>query len=265
MATTAVPVLQVQPSPPKRGGLLANANVVDVPIPRFAIAPEVDEWPCTIPHRAPGLCWDPDAPTGVKEFDGLNHADAYVFALYSGVECYLDANDEYEERARFVLEQGESAAIEQAIQEMLPAPEVGAPVAGSVTEAIAWAEQRASVFPGTPTILMSRFIATHAIQARSVFPGLDWTLTTGQGTPVVNGAFDSADTLWWGGQATVFRGPIEVFHAPNQTVNLDRVIAERIYAVHFNCGLQAIQMEPIPASCCGGGGSGVASTYGDGG
>lgn len=236
-------LLEAPPASPIRGGIMAAANVVDSPNNEFLHQHGVIQTvTCGVPAQAPYDCFtNVPIPDADKDPHGVWFGEATTFSLYFGVECYLQANEndqEFIERARQGLIAGEGAGIEVIGQDLLNEITPETIVESNLVDAIGRAELLAGNNWGhLPTIFMDRMTATRAIAAHAVFPGLDWTLTTGQGTPVVNaGGFTKQNAIWVTGEVSIVRGPINVARAVHPTLNREMVIAERSYGLWVDCG-----------------------------
>lgn len=235
-------LLEIPPLVPIRGGLLANATVYDSPNNEFLHQTGiVQRSTCEVPQQAPYDCFTnipiPDAP---KDPHGLFSSETTTFSLYFGVDCWLQPNEndqEFMQRAREGLIAGESAGIEVIGQDLLNLI-TDTETAIGIVDAIGKAERYAGNKWGhLPTLFMDREVATDAIAAHVAFPGLDWTLTTGQGTPIVNaGGFSAQSAIWVTGPVSLMRGPINVYRAVHPTLNREMAIAERSYSLWIDCG-----------------------------
>lgn len=232
---------------PAVGGLLAAINVVDESDPHvnngvvFLSHPE-----CGFAGFAPGLCEAPDALSGLiddeKEFVGLTQGEGVPFAVYKGVSCYLDGSDDYSSAAQSALVAGESYAVEVAVETLILAngDAISASTVGTV-EALALAEEWASKnYNGLPLIHMGRYAAIHLAKDSLLLPGLDGSLVTVLGTPVVVGSGYSGATagvfdMWVTGQMTAWHGPTVISTAEDTTHNKGLAVAERVWSVSVDC------------------------------
>lgn len=242
-----------------RGGLLPVSRVIDSSNNEFYHQTGVVQIAtCEVPQQAPYDCFAnlqiADAP---KDSHGIFSSETTTFSLYFAVDCYLQADEqEFATRAREGLLAGESTGIEKVGQGLLNAITTTATATG-IVDAIGKAESYAGRSWGhLPLIHMDRELATDAIAANVLAPGLDWTLTTLQGTPVNNaGGFTPQNTIWVTGPATIVRGPISTYRAVDAEHNREVVLAERSYAMWIDCGglkitvnAPAQQQEPTPGT-----------------
>lgn len=235
---------------PRRGGLLAVADVIDGSA-RTGMGVQWIEEGCDLPVVAPGLCWQvleaPQVEVEAGVFEdapkvgvGLESGAADPFALYSGVECFMGAGDtDFEDRARRKLEAGEGAALEALVYQLLLEPlsaDAASPV--SLIEAAALAEQRAGQYPGLPVFHMNRHTAALLAESGYASADDDWVLHTEQGTPIANGSgypMSTPGELFVTGQVTIWRSPITTTMTRDHISNRTLAIAERTYAVSFDC------------------------------
>lgn len=234
---------------PAGGGILSSVTVQDVADPHvsngvtFLSGPE-----CGFPGFAPGLCEAPqaieDLADATKVFTGFDTPEGEPFAVYKGIECWLDGDDDYRSAARAALEAGESHAVEIAFETLYldHATVIGQdPV--SATEALALAEQWAGEqYPGQAMLHTSRYGAIHLAAADLVKVGLDGSLTTALGTPVVVGSGYTANTgtqfpLWVTGQVTLWKGPLVTPAASDIKFNKGMALAERVWSATVDCGV----------------------------
>jgi hypothetical protein len=233
----ANPTLYVEAPPlriPRLGGIGPIATFIDGQ-DRIAAA-SVVEWlndTCLVlPLDAPGLCWGID-PGGNKTFDGMSigQSDA-PFGGYYGIECFLQGAD-YLARAEAGLAQTEDRYIEKFIATTTPtAGPTGADVAKAVGIADGYLDAN---YPGRPVIYVSRTDAV-ALGGQQILHGDQqgnmWTIN---GTPVVASSQFPTGMVLGSGQPTVYRSAISSAIATDQTHNRQMAIAERVYAVAFDC------------------------------
>lgn len=230
-----------------RGGLLAVANVVDDSTGRTGMGVQYIEAGCSLPVVAPGLCWAVLEPPQVevepgvfadapKLGSGIESAQFDPFALYAAVECFAGPGEDFEDRARALLEGGEGQALEAIFHsEVLDAAPAGTVVGAGALGAVASAEQDAGSYPALATLHMSRRVAVD-VEGYLEVDTDTWALHTKQGTPVANGAgYPDDQTIWATGQVTIWRGPIVVNRAVDPTSNRVIAVAERTYAIGYDC------------------------------
>lgn len=235
---------------PATGGLLAAATVVDMSDPHinngvvFLAGPE-----CGFAGFSPGLCETPAGLTSLVdnplEYAGLLDAEGEPFAVYKGIECYLDGADDYEALAKAALYAGESHAVEIAVETLLLS--AGTAISASavnVVEALALVEEWAgNNYNGTPVIHVGRYGATYLVHQQVVIPGgVDGEMVTLLGTPVVVGSGYSGATsgefdIWVTGQVTLWHGPTVVDHAQDTTLNKAQAVAQRVWSASIDCGV----------------------------
>ena len=233
-------LLEVATPAPTRGGLLSVSTVHDMPNNEFMHQIGIVQGStCEVPMQAPYDCYSNIPITDAdKDAHGIFSSETTVFSLYFAVDCTLQSDEgEFERRAREGLEAGESTGIEVIGQDLLNQISTTA-TAADVTEAIGKAEIWAGNHWGhLPLIHMDRGLATEGIAAHVIVPGLDWSLTTGQGTPIDNGGgFVAQNTIWVTGSASIARGPIKTYRAIDPLHNHEMALAERSYALWIDCG-----------------------------
>jgi hypothetical protein len=249
------------------------ANVIDESDPHAAMGITYITEGCTLPQFAPGLCWDILNTTGTKSFDGIDTIASDPFATYTGVECGLMGSEDYEARARKAHADGESYGVEKGFQLSvlnLAATDIISTTPVGIVEGIAALEQYASEnYPGMPMIHIDRRLATLGISESVIFPSLDFSLSTGLGTPVAAGSGYDLSTgpagqaapaagQYWAyvtGQVNIWRTPVLSEKVDDITINRARALAERTYVVTVECIVAAIL---IDTALTGGGSVGPA-------
>jgi hypothetical protein len=192
---------------------------------------------CEFPKAAPGLCYSPTPVTGDKTFVGIDHGTGPIFGLYQGVECYLGANTDYEDRARALLEQGEGRGVEEVLWEYANTAGGTGPAQTSWVAAIGQMDEAAdTLYLGQPVIMLSRFAAVQARAAKAIL-GDEETgrLWTANGTPVIatSAAPDNVAVVM--GWPTIYASEITAVRARNHVVNQELAIAERLYGIAIDC------------------------------
>ncbi len=196
---------------------------------------------CTFPVEAIGLCYTqngtatPKTGESIDSFNGI----AEPFALYGGVECFIGPDNDFAERARNVLIQGEDRVIEKRLETW--ALGGTAVVATDIVGAIAAVEQEADEdYLGRPIILMSRGDAVRAAAAMAIEYGIDGVPYTVNGTPVVASASVTSGTLFAVGAVTILRSEINDIDTINHTLNTEWAVAEAVYAILVDCDFRVV-------------------------
>jgi hypothetical protein len=237
-------------SEPYVGGLFGAATIVDGNERAAAMGAQFEAVPCTFPNPAPGSCWKNIGTTTVASTKSTTApgfgATILNFPLYAGVQCFLNANSDYDQKAQELLLAGEAVAVEKVFYQWLvdnAGTAVAAPASGGVVSAFGVAESLlGGQLPTLGVIHANRYITNLARSAHLVTLGTDEPLLTIQGTPVANGggytpnpAAPVADRIFATGAITIYRGDIQVTRATDQTHNREMAIAERGYAIAINC------------------------------
>lgn len=194
---------------------------------------------------------------GEKESIQIDVVSGLPFAVYRKTEC-KDLHGDDTGWATRSLQMGESHAVERGVmQAILAQPTTALPngtTAVSLVNGIAILEgYAADVYGGVPTIHMPRSVATRALAADALVPGLDWSITTKQGALVANGGGYSINLgptgevapagqawLYVTGQVTLLRSPIESHRVLDTTNNNQVVLAERTYVPAVDCFVAAV-------------------------
>lgn len=232
---------------PALGGLLPVADIVESSDPHVAFGIQYQSFLCEDGGYTAGCV---DAPAGVpvdspKEFGGSHIVDGVPVVIYAGIECDLFGAP-YATQANDRLAGSEDRLVAAAFYRhaALGAWNAGtAPVVlpGPITEdnivaAIGALEQYAGeVYAGQPVLHMNRATAAMAVAARAVFPGLDGSLTTAQGTPVANSAGYPDGVIFITGAVHLWRTPVTTYQAPNLGSNTSVALAERTYVLSTDC------------------------------
>ncbi len=259
--TGARQYVEVPAPAPRRGGLFAVANVIDVDEPHVFLGAEYETDACTPAGLWNGNCGtgfpatpcNPDGSPMVKDFHGTSLVVGDPFTVYDGIDCELPGApaDHYESRVRAGLALKEQKAVERWVETLIVDMAVDlAPGNGALPgEAIGLLEGwLAENYEGAGLIHMSRVAAVWGCHHQVIGAGLDGTLATCQGTPVANGAgyVDADNYAAATGQITLLRGPVMVRSAPSMNVGLEcvppRVIAERTYVPLIECGAAKVKV-----------------------
>lgn len=234
--------------PPRLGGLngVAEFETVD----RLGYTEKVS-WvsdPCGFPMNAIGLCWEEssaDFPKAGMPVETESAIDK-PFALYGGVECFLGADNDFDERARVILEQGEGAALEGRIGAWASAaPPV--PGIGTLLEALAGVEcSMDAEYLGRGVIFVNRGDAVILSASGALIPGVSGAITTINGTPVVSSAAIGQGLIAGTGAIKVLTTPILSHSAVKHRTNVEMSIAERSYAILVDCSYRVQAYAPVP-------------------
>lgn len=227
----------------RKGGIKLVANFV--PMER-GFAAEALEWvsaSCTEPQRAPGLCWGEPFVGTKTPGEPYDYESTPIFALYAGVECFLNvgSDEEYAAEARSVLEAGEDRPIEEFLFNYLvnENPNPGETATGWV-DAIAQADNLIDGYiPGGAMLVMNRGDAVRARAASALDGDKDGNLWTANGTPVIASYKVTAGQFAVTGAITVWHSDIVVTNAEDVVTNRAMAIAERAYAIGIDCGAWA--------------------------
>lgn len=194
---------------------------------------------------------------GTKTPSQVSVVSGAPFSIYKTVECQ-DLIEDDSAWAREALALGEAHAVESAfMQAVLAQPTTVLPngtTAVSLINGIALLEgYAADVYGASPTLHMPRSVATRAAAHDGITPGLDWTMTTLQGSPVANGGGYSLNLgptgapapagqawLYVTGAVTLVRGSVQVHRVLDHTVNNQVTLAERTYVPSVDCFAAAV-------------------------
>jgi hypothetical protein len=231
---------------PLGGGLLSVANIVPdearismgVAYPASGI--------CGMPSPTPDNCFidGPDIGSGMTA-GGFGDVTADSFGLYQGVECWIDQDEDFSTIAKESLLAGETFGVEVQVRaEILDVSPVSLGVTLDPVLALAKAERYARAnYSGIPVIHVSPYGLVVLDSLHLVKQDLDGTLRTTLGSKIaVGGGYDATlaeaatFNLWVTGQVNVWRGPvISTPDVRNYTLNKQRGIAQRLYAVTVDC------------------------------
>lgn len=205
-------------------------------------------WPLTAPVTS-GLAFK--APVSIDVVEGS------PFSIFKSTEC-TDLHDDDEAWVRRALALGEAHAVEYAFMRAVLAgantEKVNGDTAVSLINGIAMLEgYAADHYGGVPTIHMPRSVATRAAAKDAIQPGLDFTMTTKQGSLVANGGGYSiniapdgtpaaAGTAWLyaTGAVTLARTPVQAHRVLDHTKNNQVALAERTYVPSVDCFVAAV-------------------------
>lgn len=233
---------------PARGGLLRVANVIDTSDAHILQGLQYSPDPCDLPLLTPGSCWVTENPVETnKTFEGIGDpvTSPLTFVLHAAVECFIGPDSDFDERARRVLDFGESVVIERVLHDALLDAETAIGTEGSLNAAAARAEQWLGAnYPGLGLLHMDRRAAA-LLGNTEISPA--FVLTTKQGTPIANGAgYGPADgagadpfDIFATGQVNIWRSGITSTESNDLPMNTAVALVERAYAITVDCGLMA--------------------------
>lgn len=226
-------------------GILAyTENVHDVTRPTGV--EYLAEVTCGPAGFAPGLCAPvaPIDPDDTKSFGEVGFpVGADPFVVYRGVECYLDASDDYTAIARRALEGGESYAVESAVFTLILDEVTETVGTGTVIQVLSALEAYAAQNIAEQPYLHVNLLGLNSLVKEGlVIRQADGTLQTYAGTKVVAGGgyglteatattFDAFIT----GPVHLWRADYLLNRAVNIVTNLQRALAERVYTVTTAC------------------------------
>lgn len=233
---------------PRLGGLSGIAEFE--PTERLGYTESVS-WvsdPCTFPKNAIGLCWEDPVEGDAKFGESIDIEDGIgsPFALYGGIECFLGPDNDFDERARTILEQGTDRALEARIVAWAAG---GVTLAGatSLIEALAKVENELdSTYVGRGVIFMNRGDAVLLGLNGGLALGPDGVLVTVNGTPVVSTSAVTAGTLYGTGAVKVLVTAILAHNVVKYQTNVEMSIAERVHAILVDCSYRVVATATIP-------------------
>lgn len=249
MITVATPARK-----PRAGGITTVANIVTVP--NTLLSSDGAEWiadVCGFPLETATDCWGAlvsTDPRAEKDYTtGFSYSESGLTrAMYFGVQCFAGSGEDFEARARTGLEQSEDRYIEAVIEDSLFGGDVTLPDANTLVDALAALEQYVDAlidptatdpvqggYIAQPTIWVSRGDAVRLAAAYAIYPDREGNLVTANGTPVAASGEWPSGQLAVSGQATVFLTDIFTTRAHDYTLNLEMALAERGFAIAFDC------------------------------
>lgn len=240
----ANPTLYVEPPAraPRRGGISEVAEFRTDNRIGLGALPEFTSAGCEFPVDDVRLCYPTDGdPQATKEPAGIETLESAVppFGLYSGVECWLDGGDDFLDRARDALEQGQDRGIESRLDTWLES--LTATASTSLAEAVADAEQYADEnYLGAPILVLNRADLVRA-KASGVFDhiGPEGVVVTANGTRVLASSQITAGSVSIVGALAVLHTNVEAHWAPTVTSNTQLAMAERVYSIIVDCDFAA--------------------------
>ena len=191
---------------------------------------------CSFPLPAIGLCFGETVVTektgeGIDQYNGIGEP----FALYGGVECFIGPDNDFPERARRILEQGEDRAIEGRLATWAAGgTELTTPT--TIDGVLAALEDHADAnYLGRPIILANRGDVVNAASKMLVEYGIDGLPYTVNGTPVVASGMIPKGFAAAVGAVTVLRSEVGDIDTINHTNNTEWAVAEAVYSVVVDC------------------------------
>lgn len=251
---------------PARGGLLAVATVQDAHVHTGLGGATYLAQTCGVADAyGQDVCYPvtpgpDDDPREEKNFTQIDVVSGLPFTIYRAVEC-KDLTDDNVSWALTALQFGESVGVERGLlRGTFVSPETVdlTPASGtlSLVNGVAALEgYAASHYGGTPILHIPRSVVTRGL-ARTVFmTNLDWTVATGQGTPVANGGGyednlgpdgtvpDAGEAwLYITGHVTLLRTPVTSVQVPDVRNNNQQALAERQYTPLVECFVAAVRV-----------------------
>lgn len=198
--------------------------------------------PCTFPKAALGLCWEePAFPADDKTGEPIDieMGIGSPFALYGGVECFLGPDNDFDARARAILEDGDGRILEAKLVAWGAA--AAAPIDGTdLVGALAAVENALDVnYLGRGVIIVNRgdavrLGALHALEYR------DGILYTINGTPVLSTGAAVAGQVIGVGSIKVLQTALAERSVTAHPTNREFSIAERVYAILVDCSYRVL-------------------------
>lgn len=188
---------------------------------------------CTFPQISEHLCYVGEDDPADKEFEGVVIDDAIgaPFPLYGAVGCFIGPDEDYEARARAVLELGRDRALEEQLGTWA-AGGTALAAGADVKLAIGRVEQALDDdYIGRGVILMSRFDTAGAdLEHREgSYP------VTVNGTPVIASGRIAPGTVYGLGAITVEQSAMverRTYDLPN---NKSYALAEQVFVIAVDC------------------------------
>lgn len=241
------------------GGLMAVANVIDSSDPHLAQGLTFVPDACDLPLLTPGSCWVTENPVPTeKTFEGIGDpvTSPVTFVLHAGVECFVGPDQDFDRRARQVLDFGESIVVEAILRTNLLDPAASIGTEANIQSAVARAEQYLSAnYPALGLIHADRRQTSLGIAAQSLLR-VGSRIETGQGVPVANGggygsltgaATADPEFIFATGQVNIWRTEVVQTDTVDWTHNTALALVERQYAITIDCGLIAkITLDTTP-------------------
>lgn len=196
--------------------------------------------PCTFPKDAIGLCFEsPDPVADAKSGEGVDIEEAISapFAMYGGVECFLGPDNDFDERARLILDQGLDRFIEGRLA--IWGAAIDPLSATDLVDALAQVEETLDAeYLGRGVILVNRGDAVRLSDALDA--SSDNVITTVNGTVVVSTAAVPAGKIIGTGAIKVLQTPIIAHNVIAHTTNVEFSIAERVNAILVDCSYRVL-------------------------
>jgi hypothetical protein len=229
---------------PERRGILSVANIYpDIArIGMGGVAYPALGVESAKPIQTPNSCFITGtvSPSTKSYPIGFDDITSIAFALYTGVECWLDGGDDYGSTASAALNAGEGFGIAKYLRSLLL--DVSPVSLGTTLDpvlALAKAEQYARVnYNGVPVIHVSAYGATILDGLGLLQSDLDGRLRTRLGSLVsADAGYDAAIAetttfnLWVTGQVNLWYTPPIVSTGQDRAHNKAEALAERVYAL----------------------------------
>lgn len=249
MITDARQFIELPAPPPLRGGVMSVAQVIDARDPHALMGVQAQTDACA--EIEVWTQWCDMTPATPKVFAaGPEVVVGDPFALYVGVSCDLQRLDDAQNRATRQFELAESRGVDLQLYPMLGAladdlATATLSLAQGIGAAEAWA---ATIYGGTPTLLIPRQFIPCACEAHLLTYNLDGTMMTCSGSlvapitaPVTLPVTAAASgEIYVTGQIVLLRGELIAKSVPQQvfadgTFAPMRALAERLYVPVFDC------------------------------
>jgi hypothetical protein len=256
---TASAVTAAPAAPPRHGGLLDVATVIDRPAGTWELGVQWDSEVCGEVGSYDADCLD--LPAGeTKDVVGANPQEANAFVIHAAVACgLLVGSDRYAAHARSLLSAHESEEVEHRLSMRWVTGDPLNPTLDSpgmpVVEAFASLERQAAEYGAAPIIHLTPEWATRAAAAGLLtYDAIPGRLTTYLGTRVAVGhgyekaakhaVTDGTTTttpaagegwLFVTGWVTLERAPVSEAVADDLAKNTRYALAERVYVPLVDC------------------------------
>lgn len=211
-----------------------------------------DALPCAMGVTDVQLCYGPDVDADDKVGAGIQIATSIIdtFGGYVGVECFMGPWDDYADRARDTLAQGQDRVIEARLGTWLSSAATTVATGGYAGVIGALEEVADQSYLGLPALHLSRQDAVLAAAEFAIFPddSYDGRLWTANGTPVVASSSYAVGKVAISGDILVVQSGIRVSEGLDLTHNRNLAIAERAFNIAVDCDFRAVGTigEPTP-------------------
>ena len=178
------------------------------------------------------LSTDFTPPHASKTFNGRTYASSSEFFTYYGIQSALFDSDDYEARAKVILEGNETLAVEAHAETYLDTLDAGPLAVGLAATIKGLEDALATNYGGKGLILAHPDQVSDAFAARLILSDGNM-IQTPLGTPIAACAgFASATTMFGTGGLTVYQGDVNTYSAPAISAGVptnDKVaLAERV-------------------------------------